>query len=147
MQEFELTHQQAADAVGRSRTAVSNLLRLLDLSEPVQAMLGEGKLEMGHARALLGLDPQLQREAAQQVQIRGLSVRETEDYVRRLHSNGSETAASEPALDPNIRELRDDLSARLGAKIAIQHSASGKGRLVISYNSLDELDGILEHIK
>ena len=150
-EEFELTHQQVADAVGRSRTAVTNLLRLLDLSDDVQNLLQEGKLEMGHARALLSLDESLQREAAQQVLIRGLSVRETEDLVRTLQkgtADGQDRRKDNSAdIDPNIRTLQTNLAERLGAKVAIQHHDSGKGRLVIQYNSLDELDGILAHIK
>jgi ParB family chromosome partitioning protein len=146
-QEFELTHQQVADAVGRSRAAVTNLLRLLDLGEPVQAMLVDGRLEMGHARALLALPAELQQEAAQQVQLQGLSVRETEDLARRLQQGPTPSGGGGGEIDPNIRALQDDLSQRLGAKIAIQHSASGKGRVVIQYHSLDELDGILAHIK
>lgn len=146
--ECQLTHQQVADAVGRSRTAVSNLLRLLELSPPVREMLGEHQLEMGHARALLPLEPTLQHEAAQQIVLRGLSVRETEELVRRMQqSNGAAPKPQRPALDPNIRSLQDDLSARLGARVALKHSASGKGRVVIEYNSLDELDGILGHIR
>ena len=151
-EEFELTHQQVADAVGRSRAAVTNLLRLLDLSDDVQNLLQDGKLEMGHARALLSLDDNLQYEAAQQVLIRGLSVRETEDLVRTLQkqsanddNNSSKNASVD--IDPNIRALQTDLAERLGAKVAIQHQDTGKGRLVIQYNSLDELDGILAHIK
>ena len=151
-EEFELTHQQVADAVGRSRTAVTNLLRLLDLSDDVQNLLQDGKLEMGHARALLSLDANLQREAAQQVLIRGLSVRETEDLARTLQKQGANddnnpSKGASMEIDPNIRSLQTDLSERLGAKVAIQHQDTGKGRLVIQYNSLDELDGILAHIK
>ena len=145
--EFGLTHQQVADAVGRSRTAVSNLMRLLELSEPVLQMLQERKLDMGHARALLALDADLQREAAQQIALRGLSVRETEELVRRLQSAPPAGKPRKPAVDPDIRSLQDDLSARLGAKVSIIHSSSGKGRLVIQYHSLDELDGILNRVK
>ena len=144
--EFDMTHQQAAEAVGRSRTAVSNLLRLLDLCEEVQQMLQDRKLEMGHARALLALAPSLQREAARQVLIRGLSVRETERLVRTMQEEPA-PKSEKPPLDPNIRTLQDDLSERLGAKVWVQHSSSGKGRLVIHYNTLDELDGIIGHVK
>ena len=148
-QEFGLTHQQVAEAVGRSRTAVTNILRLLELSQPVQDWLLQGRLEMGHARALLSLEPGLQKEAAQQVMIRGLSVRETEELARTLQQQ-SPAAAAKPKkspLDPNIKSLQDDLSERLGAKVSLIHASNGKGRLVIQYNSLDELDGIIEHIK
>jgi len=144
--ECQMTHQQAAEAVGRSRTAVTNLLRLLELGEEVQQLVRDRKLEMGHARALLPLSPALQREAAHQVLVRGLSVRETEALVRRLQS-ASPSCPVEKRADPNLRVLQEDLSQRLGAKVALQHSATGKGRLVIYYNNLDELDGILGHVK
>jgi len=147
-QEFGLTHQQVAQAIGRSRTAVTNLLRLLELSAPVQDWLRQGKLEMGHARALLSLEQTLQKEAAQQIMIRGLSVRETEELVRKLQQQSpNQSKPSKPPLDPNIKSLQSDLSERLGAKVALIHSSGGKGRLVIQYNSLDELDGIIAHIK
>ncbi len=146
--EFEMTHQQAADAVGRSRAAVSNLLRLLDLSSEVKNLLEHGDLEMGHARALLALSGDQQTQAARQVVAKGLSVRETEHLVRRLLQTASSVDRREsPAADPDIRRLQDDLSAQLGAIVKIQHTARGKGRLVVHYNSLDELDGILNHIK
>lgn len=146
--EFDMTHQQAAEAVGRSRAAVSNLLRLQELNEDVQHMLEHGELEMGHGRALLGLRGMAQTAAAQNVVKRGLSVRETEQLVRR---ENEKLKRAKPAvtthLDPDIRRFQDDLSARLGAKVQIQHSAKGKGKLSIQYNSLDELEGILGHIK
>ncbi|MBK8182519.1 MAG: ParB/RepB/Spo0J family partition protein [Candidatus Competibacteraceae bacterium] len=145
--EFELTHQQAAEAVGRSRSAVSNLLRLLELTEEVQGLLLERKLDMGHARALLPLPPPLQREAAQQVLLRGLSARETEELTRRLQQQQAVLPARTEALDPNIRSLQDDLSERLGARVRLRHDTSGKGRVVIHYNNLDELDGIIAHMK
>jgi len=144
--EFELTHQQTAEAVGRSRATVSNLLRLLELDEEIQQWLQEGKLEMGHARALLSLTPALQREAARQVLLRGLSVRETEALVRRLQGESAAKPAKK-TIDPNIRVLQDDLSERLGAKVSVQHNATGKGRLVIHYHTLEELDGIISHMK
>jgi ParB family chromosome partitioning protein len=144
--EFEMTHQQTADAVGRSRAAVSNLLRLLDLNGDVKRMVETGTLEMGHARALLGLSADAQSQAARQVVAKGLSVRETEELVRRLQAPVTDRPAA-PALDPDIRRLQDDLSARLGAIVRIQHGARGKGRLVVHYNSIDELDGILSHLK
>ena len=146
--EFELTHQQAADAIGRSRTAVTNLLRLLELDSTLQPLLEEGKLEMGHARALLPLEASLQREAARQVLARGLSVRETEELARSMQTGprpAPRKSASE--LDPNIRLLQEDLSERLGTRVQVQHSTSGKGKVVIQYNTLDELDGILAHVK
>ncbi|KAB2933768.1 MAG: ParB/RepB/Spo0J family partition protein [Candidatus Contendobacter sp.] len=145
--EFNLTHQQAAEAVGRSRTAVSNLLRLLELVEDVQRLVRERKLDMGHARALLPLSPPLQREAARQVLLRGLSVRETEELARRLQQSASVPAPAAKSLDPNIRLLQDDLSERLGTRVRVRHVASGKGCVVIHYNSLDELDGILSRVR
>ncbi|MDX1605657.1 MAG: ParB/RepB/Spo0J family partition protein [Candidatus Competibacterales bacterium] len=145
--ECGLTHQQVAEAVGRSRTAVSNLLRLLELSPPVRELLSGQRLEMGHARALLGLDPALQHEAAQQVVLRGLSVRETEALVRRLQEDNGRARPRSGPLDPDIRALQDDLSQRLGARVSVRQGQSGSGRVVIQYNSLDELDGILAHIK
>ncbi|MCP4000801.1 MAG: ParB/RepB/Spo0J family partition protein [Gammaproteobacteria bacterium] len=148
--EFELTHQEAATAVGKSRTAVSNLLRLLDLASEALQLLASGELDMGHARALLALSgDRSQTEAAHQVVARGLSVRDTEALVRRLQAGKSAKASVSKvsSLDPDIRRLQDDLSQKLAAKVAIQHTAKGKGKLVISYNSVDELDGILDRIK
>ncbi|MFZ1326978.1 MAG: ParB/RepB/Spo0J family partition protein [Candidatus Contendobacter sp.] len=146
--EFALTHQQAAEAVGRSRAAVSNLLRLLELSEEVQRLVRERKLDMGHARALLPLALPLQQEAARQVLLRGLSTRETEELARRLQQNAPVAARPEPVLDPNIRVLQDDLSERLGARVRVRHAAtSGKGCVMIHYGSLEELDGILARVK
>ena len=145
--EFNLTHQQAAEAVGRSRAAVSNLLRLLELTEEVQRLVRERKLDMGHARALLPLPPPLQREAAHQVQLRGLSARETEDLARRLQQTPSIPAPVAKPLDPNLRLLQEDLSDRLGARVSVRHATSGKGCVMIHYNSLDELDGILSRVK
>jgi ParB family transcriptional regulator, chromosome partitioning protein len=147
-EEFGLTHQQVAEAVGKSRTTVTNLLRLLELGAEVKALLDAGRLEMGHARALLGLKGDTQTLAARQVVARGLSVRETERLVRRLQSEqGGAPSERTPAPDPDIRRLQDDLAERLGARVAIQHGTKGAGKLVIAYNSLDELDGILEHIR
>ena len=147
-EEFELTHQQVADAVGRSRTAVTNLLRLLDLTPEVQVLVRQNKLEMGHARALLPLESGLQQEAAQQVLMRGLSVRETEDLTRSLQrGDNPDQPASKSTLDPNIRVLQDELAETLGAKVRVQHNAEGKGKLVIHFNSLDEFDGIVHRFK
>jgi len=145
--EFEMTHQQAAEAVGRSRTAVTNLLRLLELNDDVKHLLEKSELEMGHARALLGLGGKMQSDAARVVARRGMSVRETERLVRRRLRQQTLARSGRPAVDPDIQRLQLDLSERLGAKVHLQHSARGKGKLVISYNSLDELDGILKHIK
>lgn len=145
-QEFELTQQEVADAVGKSRSTVANLLRLMTLQEDVRRLVEHGDLEMGHARALLGLVGAQQSHAARTVVGRGLSVRQTEALVRGLLER-REKPAPEHKTDPNIRHLQDDLSQRLGTRVEIKHGAGGKGKLVMSYNSLDELDGILSHIK
>lgn len=148
LDEFGLTHQQVAQAVGKSRTTVTNLIRLLDLNPDVKALVDRGDLEMGHARALLALKDALQSEAAAQVVKKGLSVRETEALVRKLAAGGDQAKRKQPEReDPDIRRLLDDLTDRLGARVALKQSAGGKGRLEISYNSLDELEGILAHIK
>jgi ParB family chromosome partitioning protein len=147
--EFGLTHQQAAQAVGRSRAAVSNLLRLLELPEEVCEQVERRQLEMGHARALLGLPARRQQiEVALLVVRRSLSVRETESLVRRMTERAG--ASSQPetptvAVDPNIERLENELAERLGARVSIEHARAGNGRVVIRYNSLDELDGILSH--
>lgn len=146
--EFELTHQEAAEAVGRSRVAVSNLLRLFDLNDVVKRMLETGDLGMGHARALLGLQGDAQVEAARRVVKKGMSVRETEQLVRHAQSPQVKGKSSKRIEDdPDVRRLQEDLSERLGAQVNFQHSAKGKGKLMIQYNSLDELEGILAHIK
>lgn len=146
--EFELTHQQVAQAVGKSRAAVTNLLRLLDLNPEVKDYLDSRQLEMGHARALLGLKGGQQSQAARQVVSRGLSVRETEKLVRGLQAREAETPPPKGrSLHPDVRRLQDDLAERLGALVEIRQGSKGKGKLVIAYNSLDELDGILAHIK
>ena len=144
--EFGLTHQEAADAVGRSRVSVSNLLRLLLLETDVQNMLEDGQLEMGHARAILGLESKKQIQAAREVSKKGLSVRETEQLVRRLNKPEAEKK-EKGGLDPDTRRLQEDLSEKLGAKVVFQHGSNGKGKMQIHYNSIDELDGILDHIK
>ena len=144
--EFEMTHQEAAEAVGRSRTAVSNLLRLLELNDDVKQLVEAGKLEMGHARALLALAGARQSEAARTVVARGLSVRETERLVRK-RQGGERPKPKAAAPDPDVQRLERELSERLGARVSLKAGARGKGQLVISYNSLDELDGILAHIR
>ena len=147
--EFGLTHQEAADAVGRSRAAVSNLLRLLELAPEVGELLEKRTIEMGHARALLALTQRRQQtEVGLLVGKKGLSVRETEALVRRLQApaaGGSAEAAA--SRDPNVERLEQELAEKLGARVAIQQRSGGKGKLVVSYNSLDELDGILAHIQ
>ena len=148
--EFELTHQQAADAVGRSRATVTNLLRLLELAPEVCERVEHREIEMGHARALLPLPNRKQQaEIATVVATRGLSVRDTEALVRRMlaGSAGAPAEGKDGARDPNVQRLEQELADKLGAKVAIQHSTGGKGKLVVSYNSLDELDGILAHIQ
>lgn len=150
IKEFGLTHQEAADAVGRSRVSVSNLLRLLDLSDRVRGMLESRQIEMGHARALLSISSSEQQlEAARQVVRKRLSVRETERLVRRLLSDQARKTTKKAATSNNadIRRLELEVSEKLGAKVRIDHSQKGSGKLVINYNSLDELDGILKHIK
>lgn len=145
MNEFELTHQEVAQAVGKSRTTVSNLLRLNNLHDDVKILLEHGDIEMGHARALLALDGDLQHEAAQTVSGKGMTVRDTENLVRRLLEPPVDKVDSKP--DPDVQRLQDQLSENLGAVVQIAHNAKGKGKLVINFASLDELDGILLHIK
>ena len=162
--EFQLTHQQCADAIGRSRAAVSNLLRLLEAAPEVCEMVAQHALEMGHARALLGItNKRKQAEVAATVAKRGLSVRDTEALVRRLvgaarggpavgsasaeSGDAAGDAASAAQSDPNVSRLEQELAEKLGAKVLIEHASSGKGRVVVAYNSLDELDGILAHIR
>ncbi len=145
--EFELTHQMAAEAVGRSRTAVTNLLRLFELNEDVKSLLEAGELEMGHARALLGLRGAQQSEIARKVVSRGLSVRETEQLVRGLQKTPAASQKGRNSVDPDVLKLQDDLSQRLGTAVRFQHTAKGKGKLIVHYNNLDELEGILAHIK
>jgi len=135
----------AAEAVGRSRTAVTNLLRLFDLNEDVKQLVETGVLEMGHARALLGLQGVEQSEAARQVAAGGLSVRETEQLVRKAQQPPA-TRSPAPAVDADIYRLQEELAERLGASIKFQQGAKGKGKLIIHYNNLDELEGILAHI-
>ncbi|MCL5043503.1 MAG: ParB/RepB/Spo0J family partition protein [Gammaproteobacteria bacterium] len=144
-QEFELTQQQVANAVGKSRVSITNLLRLMALPDEVKLLLERGDIEMGHARALLGLPLEEQTAAARQVVAKGLTVRQTEALVRQLLKPRQAQPNQRP--DPNIEHLQSDLSERLGAEVKIQHGARGKGKLVISYSSLDELDGVLAHIK
>ena len=144
--EFHMTHQQVAEAVGHSRAAVTNLLRLLTLNSDVREMLEVGKMDMGHARALLALEGKNQSQAAHQVVDKGLSVRATEHLVRRLLTKSAGHKSS-GRIDPDSRALAQRLSEKLGTKVRFQHSAKGKGRLVIEYNTLEELDGILAHIR
>ena len=149
-EEFELTQQEVADAVGKSRTAVTNLLRLMSLQPEVRTFLEHGDIEMGHARALLSLSPELQGSTSRTVIGKGLSVRQTEALVRKLQSESKSPGGSDKhinkAEDPDIRTLQDELSEKLGTEVIVEHSAKGKGRLILKYGSLDQLDGILGHI-
>ena len=142
--EFEVTHEEAAHAVGRSRAAVSNLLRLLDLEEDVKQMVEHGQLEMGHARALLALSGRKQVDAARRVVSGGMSVRATEALVKSLQQ--SKPVQKTSAKNPDVLHLEARLSDTLGAQVLLHAGRNGKGKLEIRYNSLDELDGILEHI-
>ncbi|MFC1696618.1 ParB/RepB/Spo0J family partition protein [Pseudomonadota bacterium] len=143
--DFQMTHQEAADAVGRSRAAVSNLLRLLELMQEVKDMIDMRLVEMGHARALLSLDDDLQVQAAREVVRKRLSVRDTEDLVRRLKQSVKKKGSRR--VDPDILSLQNRLGETLGARVRIQHQASGKGKLVIAYNNSEEFEGILERLK
>jgi ParB family chromosome partitioning protein len=148
IKEFDMTHQKAADAVGRSRAAVTNLLRLLELSGEVKKLVEKRQLEMGHARALLGLaDQAVQANTARTVVAKGLSVRQTESLVKRVSTSGTKKKPGSGQRDPDICRLETDLGEKLGASVTLQHQASGKGRLSISYNSLEELEGILDHLR
>lgn len=145
-QEFQLTQQQVAEAVGKSRATVTNLLRLISLPEGIKTMLAHGDLEMGHARALLGLPEERQLEGARHVVARGLTVRQTEALVRQW-LNTTERPETAPAADPDILRLEQRLAERLGSPVQIRHGQKGKGQLVIRYSSLDELQGVLAHIR
>ena len=149
LNEFEMTHQAIAEAVGRSRAAVSNLLRLRELDDEVKSHIESGDLEMGHARALAGLPAELQRQAARQIIANDMSVRSAEALARSLRDGeGEKKNNTKPAtVDPDIKRLQDSLSEQLGAQVSIRHQKTGRGVLAINYGSLDELDGILAHIK
>ena len=152
IEEFDLTHQQAADAVGRSRAAVSNLLRLLDLPAEVKRLLDARKLDMGHARALATLPEKRAVALAREAVAKNWSVRELEEAVRRFGpsatSGGKNNAAQKSvAPDPNIAALERELAEKLAARVSIAHTRSGRGKVVIHYHSLDELEGILEHLR
>jgi ParB family chromosome partitioning protein len=143
--DFAMTHQEAADAVGRSRAAVSNLLRLLELMQEVKDMIDMRLIEMGHARALLSLDDDLQVQAAREVVRKRLSVRETENLVRRLQQ--SKKQKGQRRVDPDILRLQNRIGEALGARVHIQHQASGKGKLVISYSDAEVFQGILDRLR
>jgi len=149
IREFDLTHAEAAKAVGRSRASVSNLLRLQELSDKVKPLLEERQLEMGHARALLAISNSSQQlDVARQIIKNGLSVREAEKLIRRVLGGAtSKPAKKTPAQNADIRRLEIEISEKLGAKVSVDHTAKGTGQIVIRYNTLDELDGILKHIR
>jgi ParB family chromosome partitioning protein len=142
--EFELTHQQVADAVGKSRTTVTNLMRLNNLNEDVKKLLEHGDLEMGHARCLLALEGSLQSDTARIVVAKVLTVRETEKLVKSVLDPAPKKETTEK--DPDVKQLEQQLAENLGAKVDISYNKKGKGKLVISYTDLAELDGILEKI-
>ncbi|WP_206485933.1 ParB/RepB/Spo0J family partition protein [Thalassotalea sp. G2M2-11] len=139
--EFELTHQEVADAVGKSRTTVTNLLRLNNLNEEVKTLLEHGDIEMGHARALLALQNDVQTNTARTVVAKELTVRETEAFIKKMQEPAKEVAAK--VKDPDTQSLEQNLSEKLGSQVTINHNKKGKGKLVISYSNLDELDGIV----
>lgn len=145
--EFDLTHIQVADAVGKSRAAVTNLLRLLGLTEEVKQYLEKGQIEVGHAKVLLGLKTHQQSTIAKTIIAKGLSVRETERLVAGLLERDPSKPRRAQSLDPDIRRLQNSLSEKLGAVVELHHGLQGRGKLIIQYNSLEELDGILEHIQ
>lgn len=145
LEEFELTHQQIADAIGKSRATVSNLLRLMDLQPEVKKLLLEKQIEMGHARALLPLNAELQVRAAHKIAQQSLSVRAVEKLIRDLQTEPQKKLP--PEVDRDTLRLQEDLTAKLGAKVSISHKKNGSGKLVVSYSSLEQLDGIIEQIK
>ncbi|MGB0444506.1 MAG: ParB/RepB/Spo0J family partition protein [Porticoccaceae bacterium] len=144
--EFNLTQQQVADAVGKSRSAVTNLMRLASLQPLVQQQLERGDIELGHAKCLLALEGDMQIQAARTVASEGLTVRQTEVLIKKLQSPAAENKTKTSA-NQDILNLQQQLSEKLGAVVKIQHGAKGSGKLTIGYNSVDELDGILNHIK
>jgi len=147
IEEFSLTHEQVATAIGRSRTGVTNLLRLLELAPPVQAMLQDGKIDMGHARALLAVSRGKQVELAEQVVARQLSVRETEKLVQQATQAPAAARAAAPALDADGRRLQEELAEALGAPVQLKPRGANKGSVVIDYASLDELEGLVKRLK
>jgi ParB family chromosome partitioning protein len=146
-EEFELTQNEVAEAVGKSRTTVTNLLRLLNLTDEVRTMLEHGDLEMGHGRAMLTLMPAQQIQVARQVESKSLSVRQTEALVRKLQTEAERPEKAVPRKDRDVGVLENELSEKLGAEVSLDYNTKGKGRLIIRYNSLAELDGILKHIR
>ena len=146
LDEFSMTHQEVANAIGKSRASVTNTLRLLKLNGDVREWVEQGHLDMGHARALLALEGLQQSEVAKDVVARVLSVRDTEKLIRQLQEPNQYRSIEEATIDPNVVRLQNDLSDKLGASVFIRHATTGKGKLVIQYNTLDELEGILDKI-
>lgn len=146
LNEFAMTHEEVAETVGKSRASVTNLLRLLKLNADVRQLVEEGHLNMGHARALLAVEEVRQSNIAKDIVNKGLSVRETEKLIRQLQENGK-SQILRTFSDPDVARLQKDLSDKLGATVAIRHNPKGKGKLIIHYNSTDELEGILERIR
>lgn len=146
-EEFELTQIEVAEAVGKSRTTVTNLLRLLHLTDEVRTMLEHGDLEMGHGRAMLTLAPEQQLAVARQVEAKSLSVRQTEALVRKVQTETAAPLQEKAKPDKDVARLEEDLGEKLGAEVKIDYNTKGKGKLIIKYNSLAELDGILKHIR
>ena len=145
--EYEMTHQEVANAVGRARASITNTLRLLDLSAGVQELLNDAKINMGHARALLSLtDSSMQVEVANLVIDKKLSVRDTESLVRSILEGTKKQKKEKQSEDPDVKRLEDSLTQKLGARVSIKHAKSGKGKLVIAYTNADELQGILDRI-
>lgn len=145
VREFALTHQAVADAIGKSRAAVTNLLRLLELAPPVKALLGEGRIEMGHARALLALPALRQVELANEAAAKGLSVREVEQRVADALTTRT-AGRTRPAMDRDVARLQEDLAQKLATRVQIKARRKGKGSLVIDYGSLDELDRLIQRL-
>jgi ParB family transcriptional regulator, chromosome partitioning protein len=146
-EEFQLTQQQVADAVGKSRSAVTNLMRLASLEPEVQQLLERGDLELGHAKCLLALEGAQQVNAARTVAGVNMTVRQTEALVKKIQAGDKAKPGSDVSNSPDIKHLEDQISEKIGAPVQIQHSAKGKGKLIFKYNSVDELDGILAHLK
>jgi len=144
--EFDMTHQNVAEAVGKSRTGVSNLLRILSLNADVQDLLAKGKIDLGHAKVLLALEGSQQSQTAKLVALKGLTVRETEKLVKKAQAPYQKSQQKEPS-DPNLQTIETELSEKLGARINLRHKTTGKGKLEIHYNSQAELEGILERIQ
>ena len=144
--EFELTQQQVASAVGKSRSAVTNLMRLASLEPSVQDQLEQGKIELGHAKCLLAVSGNLQISLAKDVAEKGLSVRQTENLIKQLRPKNNTALRPSRVTDPDIVRIQEELSEKVGAQVEIHHSPKGSGKLTVKYHSLDELDGILDHI-